>query len=114
MQNFRQVSLIGLRGCFPVVHCDIIARPSDLPVFCFNSHVLLVIDLPVASLENLGPVSSKHLGRSFVLKTSYDISRTDFLFHQTLKRWEVLTFCPKLRTKKSASYHGIFVLNVCN
>ena len=53
MQNFRQISLIGLRGCFPVVHCDIIARPSDTPVFCFNSHVLLVIDLPVASLENL-------------------------------------------------------------
>ena len=54
MQNFRQISLIGLRGCFPVVHCDIIARPSDLPVFCFNSHVLLVTDLPVASFENLG------------------------------------------------------------
>ena len=63
---------------------------------------------------NLGPVSSKHLGRIFVFKTSYDISRTDFLFHQTFKRWEVPTFCPKLRTKKSASYHGIFVLNVCN
>ena len=53
MQNFRQISLIGLRGCFPVVHCDIIARPSDLPVFCFINHALLVIDLPVASLENL-------------------------------------------------------------
>ena len=61
-----------------------------------------------------GPVSSKHLGRIFVLKMSYDISRTHFLFHQTLKRWDVPTFCPKLRTKKSASYHGIFVLNVCN
>ena len=64
--------------------------------------------------RDLGPVSSKHLGRIFVLKTSYDISRTDFLFHQTLKRWEVPTFCPKLRTKNSASYHGIFVLNIFN
>ena len=53
MQNFRQISLIGLRGCFPVVHCDIIARPSDLPVSCFNNQALLVIDLPVASLKNL-------------------------------------------------------------
>ena len=33
MQNFRQISLIGLRGCFPVAHCDIIAKPSDLPEF---------------------------------------------------------------------------------
>ena len=64
--------------------------------------------------SNLGPVTSKHLRRIFVLKMSWDISRTHFLFHKTLKRWEVPTFCPKLRTKKSASYHGIFVLNVCN
>ena len=35
MQNFRQISLIGLRGCFPVAHWDIIAKPSDLPVFFF-------------------------------------------------------------------------------
>ena len=32
MQNFRQISLIGLRGCFPVVHCGNTARVSDLPV----------------------------------------------------------------------------------
>ena len=36
MQNFRQINLIGLRGCFPVAHCDIIAKPSDLPE-CFVS-----------------------------------------------------------------------------
>ena len=69
---------------------------------------------PPWSDTNQGPVSSKHLGRIFVLKMSYDISRTHFLFRQTLKRWEVPTFCPKLRTKKSASYRGIFVLNVYN
>ena len=26
MLNFRQISLIGLRGCFPVAHCDIILK----------------------------------------------------------------------------------------
>ena len=33
IQNFRQINLIRLRGCFPVAHCDIIAKPSDLPEF---------------------------------------------------------------------------------
>ena len=47
MQNFGQISLIGLRSCFPVGHCDIIARPSDLPVFfSFDNYAL-----PEASLE---------------------------------------------------------------
>ena len=39
------------------------------------------------------------------------MSRTNFLSHQTLKSCEVPTFCLKFRTKISASYHGIFVLN---
>ena len=49
MQNFRQISLIGLRGCFPVVHLGNTAWPIDVPVFLFSNHALPVIDLPVAS-----------------------------------------------------------------
>ena len=46
MQNIRQINLIGLRGCFPVAHCDIIAKPSDLPeFFCFNNHYWSLIYL---------------------------------------------------------------------
>ena len=33
MQNFRQISLIGLRGCFPVAYRVIKVNPSDLPEF---------------------------------------------------------------------------------
>ena len=35
MQDYRQISLIGLRGCFPVVRCGNTAMPGDLPVFLF-------------------------------------------------------------------------------
>ena len=57
------------------------------------------------------PIETKEPGASFIkaFRTYFVLKcyRTNFLFHHTLKRLEVPTFCPKLRTKKkSASYHG--------
>ena len=35
MQNFRQISLIGLKSCFPVAHLGNTAWTIDIPVILF-------------------------------------------------------------------------------